>query len=131
MNDFGDAHLRMWTLHITALLAADAQDQLAWLGNRDWDTGSVVEELELLCRVSEELTERGYFEPENQRHLQALGRSLAEIDTTRRAGLWNEALTTDPAWSDIRTHARQFLLTTLGDWHQPLPRHFPSHTGHR
>ncbi|WP_283948595.1 hypothetical protein [Streptomyces panaciradicis] len=42
MNDFGDAHLRRWTLHITALLAADAQDQLAWLGKREWDTGSVV-----------------------------------------------------------------------------------------
>ncbi|WP_458248725.1 hypothetical protein [Streptomyces sp. MAI_2237] len=130
MNHFGDAHLRVWTLRITALLAAGVQDQLAWLGKREWDTGSVVEEVELLCRVSEGLTERGFFEPGHQRHLQALGRSLAEIGTTRRAGLWSEALLTDPAWSEIRTHARQFLLATLGDWHQPLPRASEPRTEH-
>ncbi|MER8011859.1 hypothetical protein [Streptomyces sp. NPDC094149] len=122
MNDLGDAHMRIWTLRITALLAADAQDQLAWLGERQWDTESVVEELELLCRVSEGLAERGFFESRNLPDLRAIGRCLTEIDTARGADLWNEALITDPAWSEIRMYARQFLLATLGGWHQPLPR---------
>ncbi|MFH8474546.1 hypothetical protein [Streptomyces sp. NPDC018000] len=105
-----------------ALLAADTQVQLAWLGERELETEAVVEEVELLCRISEGLAERGAFEPENLRDLQAISRCLAEIDSACRAGLWANALATDPAWDAIRPLARQFLLTTLGDWRQPLPR---------
>ncbi|MFJ9588676.1 hypothetical protein [Streptomyces acidicola] len=122
MNHLGDAHLRTWTLRFMALLAADTQNQLDWLGERELDTESVVEEVELLCRISEGLAERGFFEPKNLRDLQDIGRRLAGIDAARRAGLWGNALVTDPAWDEIRTLARQFLLTTLGDWRQPLPR---------
>ncbi|MEU0396785.1 hypothetical protein ABZ208_29155 [Streptomyces sp. NPDC006208] len=111
------------------LLAADTQDQLAWLGEREQETESVVEEAELLCRISEGLAERGAFEPENVRALQAIGRRLGEIDAACRAGLWVNALATDPAWDEIRSLARQFLLTTLGDWRQPLPRPVSPHTG--
>lgn len=42
-----------------ALLGAGTRDQLAWLGRREPATESVAEELELLCRTSEGLTERG------------------------------------------------------------------------
>ncbi|GHI10301.1 hypothetical protein AQI88_38990 [Streptomyces cellostaticus] len=129
MNHLGDANLRTWTLRITALLAADTQDQLAWLGERELETKDVVEEVELMCRVSEGLAERGAFEPEDQCHLRAIGRRIGEIDVTRRAGPWDSALATDSAWDDIRSLARQFLLTTLGDWHQPLPRPVRPHTG--
>lgn len=104
-----------------ALLAADTQAQLAWAGEREPQTQSVVEEVELLCRICVGLTERGAFEPENLRALSAIGRCLAEIDAACRAGLWSDALVTDPAWDAIRPLARQFLLTTLGDWRQPLP----------
>ncbi|MFE3548141.1 hypothetical protein ACFXN2_05625 [Streptomyces kronopolitis] len=52
MNHLGDANLRTWTLRSTALLAADTQDQLAWLGERELETKDFVEEVELLCRVS-------------------------------------------------------------------------------
>ncbi|MEU1012276.1 hypothetical protein [Streptomyces sp. NPDC005890] len=122
MNHLGDAHLRTWTLRFMALLAADAQDQLAWLGERELETVSVVEEVELLCRISEELAERGAFEPKDLRDLQAIGRRLAEIDAACRVGLWANALATESAWEEIRPLARQFLVTTLGDWRQPLPR---------
>lgn len=131
MNDLGDANLCTWTLRITALLAADSQDQLAWLGERELETKDVVEEAELMCRVSEGLAERGAFGPEDQRRLRAIGRRLGEIDAIRRAGLWDNALATDSAWSDIRSLARQFLLTRLGDWRQPLPRLVRSHAGDR
>ncbi|MFF0745009.1 hypothetical protein ACFYVL_31870 [Streptomyces sp. NPDC004111] len=131
MNHLGEAHLRTWTLRFMALLAAETRDQLAWLGEHELETKDVVEEVELLCRVSEELAERGAFEPEDMRNLRAIGRRLGEIDATRRVGLWDNALTTDPAWDDIRSLARQFLLARLGDWRQPLPRSVPPHTGDR
>ncbi|MFE7619854.1 hypothetical protein [Streptomyces sp. NPDC057496] len=131
MNHLGEVHLRTWTLRFMALLAAEARDQLAWLGERELETKDVVEEVELLCRVSEELAERGAFEPEDMRNLRAIGWRLDEIDATCRVGLWDNALTTDPAWDDIRSLARQFLLTRLGDWRQPLPRPVPPRTGDR
>ncbi|MGW2090181.1 hypothetical protein [Streptomyces sp. NPDC001880] len=122
MNHLGDAHLHTWTLRFMALLAADTQDQFAWLGERELETKDVVEEVELLCRVSEGLAERGAFEPRDLRNLRAIGRRLGEIDATCRIGLWANALATDPTWDDARSLARQFLLTRLGDWRQPLPR---------
>ncbi|MFI8876996.1 hypothetical protein [Streptomyces sp. NPDC055243] len=129
MNHLGDAHLRAWTLRWMTLLAAGPRDQLAWLGERELDTESVVEELELLCRVAEGLAERGAFEPENLNGLRAIGRRLGEIDAACRVGLWANALATDPTWDEIRPLARQFLRTTLGDWRQPLPRPVRPHTG--
>ncbi|MFE7329747.1 hypothetical protein ACFU8W_33230 [Streptomyces sp. NPDC057565] len=129
MNDLGDARWRTLTLRFMALLAADTRDQLAWLGGRELETESVVEELKFFCRISEGLTEREAFEPKNLRDLQAIGRRLGEIDAACRVGLWGNALATDPAWDEIRPLARQFLLTTLGDWRQPLPRPVRPHTG--
>ncbi|MEU9161495.1 hypothetical protein AB0D29_14665 [Streptomyces sp. NPDC048424] len=129
MNHLGDTNLRTWTLRFMALLAVDTPDQLAWLGERELETKDVVEEVELLCRVSEGLAERGVFEPEDLRGLQAIGRRLGEIDATCRVGLWHNALATDPAWDDIRSLARQFLLTRMGDWRQPLPRPVGTHKG--
>ncbi|MFD3437161.1 hypothetical protein ACFWU3_06615 [Streptomyces sp. NPDC058685] len=129
MNALGDAHLRSWTLRFMALLAADIQAQIAWLGERELETESVVEEVELLCRISDGLAERGALEAENLRPLQAIGHRLGEIDAACRLGLWSNALRTDPAWDDIRPLAREFLLTTLGDWRQPLPRRASPHTG--
>ncbi|MGW5418626.1 hypothetical protein [Streptomyces sp. NPDC003943] len=130
MNHLGDTRLRTWTLRFMALLAADTQDQLAWLGTRELETKDVIEEVELLCRVSEGLADRGVFEHEDLRDLRAIGRRLDEIDSTCRVGLWGNALTTDPAWKDIRSLARQFLLTSLGDWRQSLPRPVGPPTGY-
>lgn len=129
MNHLGDAHLRTWTLRWMALLAADAQDQHAWLGEREVATESVVEEVELLCRISEGLADRGVFEAKNRRDLEAIRRRLGEIDAACRAELWGHALATDPAWDEVRPLARRFLLATLGDWRQPLPRPVRRHTG--
>ncbi|WP_328949661.1 hypothetical protein OG778_17590 [Streptomyces sp. NBC_00184] len=131
MNHLGEVHLRTWTLRFMALLAAEARDQLVWLGERELETKDVVEEVELLCRVSEELAELRAFEPEDMRNLRAIGQRLGEIDATCRVGLWGNALATDPAWDDIRSLARRFLLARSGDWHQPLPRPVPPDTGGR
>ncbi|GHI82864.1 hypothetical protein [Streptomyces xanthophaeus] len=129
MNHLGDTSLRTWVLRLMALLAAETPDQLAWLGERELETKDVVEEVELLCRVSEGLAERGALEPADLRGLRAVGRRLGEIDGTGRVGLWHIALAADPAWDDIRSLARQFLLTRMGDWRQPLPRPMGRHTG--
>lgn len=131
VNHLGDTNLRTWTLRFMALLAADVQNQIAWLGERELGTADVVEEAELLCRVSEGLSERGVFEPADLCGLRAIGHRLGEIDTACRVGLWANSLTTEPAWDDIRSLTRQFLLTKLGDWRQPLPRPARPHTGGR
>lgn len=129
MNQLGDAQLRTWTLRLTALLAADTEDQLAWLGERELETDAMVEEVELLCRVAEGLTRHGVLEPERLDGLRAIGRRLGRIDAARRAGHWGDALTTDPAWAEVRPLARRFLLATLGDWRQPLPSPVSSRAG--
>ncbi|WP_435611808.1 hypothetical protein [Streptomyces sp. bgisy159] len=122
MNRLGDAHLRTWTLRLLALLAADGEAQIAWLGERELETESLIAETELLCRVGEGLAERGAIEAGSLRALRAIGRRLGKIDAVSRTGLWADALSTDPAWDDVRRLARACLLTTLGDWRQPLPR---------
>ncbi|MEV6353339.1 hypothetical protein [Streptomyces hydrogenans] len=122
MNPLGDVKLRTWTVRFMALLAADTQDQLAWLGERDVETKDVVEEVELLCRVSEGLAERGAFGPADVHHLRAIGCRLGEMDAVARVGPWADALATDPAWDAIRSLSRAFLCACLGDWRQQLPR---------
>jgi hypothetical protein len=96
MNHLGDAYLRAWTLRFMVLLAADLREQLVRVGGRELDTESVVEEVGLLCRLSEGLTERGVFAPHEVGDLQAIGRCLGELDADSRAGLWADALATDP-----------------------------------
>ncbi|MEU6676678.1 hypothetical protein [Streptomyces sp. NPDC046925] len=51
MDRPGDANLRTWTLLWMALLAADAHDQLAWLGERELESSDVLEEVQLRCRA--------------------------------------------------------------------------------
>ncbi|MFJ8728710.1 hypothetical protein [Streptomyces bauhiniae] len=122
MNDLGDAHLRTWALRFMTLLAADLDDQLAWLGRQAVETGSVVEDVLLLCRVWEGLVERGVGEPGTLRDARGIGRLLGEIGEARHTGPWADELATEPVWGEVRALARQFLLTALGDWRQPLPR---------
>ncbi|MFJ5711490.1 hypothetical protein [Streptomyces sp. NPDC093105] len=121
MNLLNDERLRTWTLRWMALLAADPEDQSAWLTGRDLDTASVVEEVELVCRISEGLAERGVLAPEDTRDLQELGRRLAELTAADRAGLWAESLVTDRTWTEVRALARRILRRTTGDWRRPLP----------
>ncbi|MFF8564839.1 hypothetical protein ACF06N_07735 [Streptomyces albidoflavus] len=131
MNSIGDTHLRSWVLDYMILLAADTGDQLGWLGEREVATEDVVEEGEALCRMSEGLTERGAFTPGELLALRAVGRRLVGTDAPSRVGLWGDALRADPAWDDLRPLARHVLVTTLGDWRQPLPRAPRPHTNSR
>ncbi|MFC9154587.1 hypothetical protein ACFTT0_06325 [Streptomyces bauhiniae] len=121
MNDLGDAHLRTWALRFMTLLAADPGDQLAWLGRQAVETGSVVEEVLLLCRIWEGLVERGLGEPATLADARAVGRRLGEIEGAPHTGLWADELAVEPVWGEVRSLARQFLLTELGDWRRPLP----------
>ncbi|MFE0347552.1 hypothetical protein [Streptomyces griseoluteus] len=122
MNDLGDAHLRSWALRFLTLLAADPGDQLAWLGEQAVGTGSVVDEVLLLCRTWEGLVERGVGEQATLRDTRAIGRRLGDYADAPHTGLWADELAAEPVWGDVRSLARQCLLTELGDWRQPLPR---------
>ncbi|MFF7381668.1 hypothetical protein [Streptomyces griseoluteus] len=121
MNDLGDVQLRAWALRFMTLLAADPGDQLAWLGEQAVETGSVVEEVLLLCRSWEGLVERGAGERATLGDARAIGRRLGDVADAPHTGLWAHALATEPVWGDVRSLARQFLRTELGDWRQPLP----------
>ncbi|MFF8649697.1 hypothetical protein ACF06D_15845 [Streptomyces griseoluteus] len=122
MSDLGDAHLRSWALRFMTLLAAGPEDQLGWLGEQAVGTASVVEEVLLLCRTWEGLVERGVGEPATLSAARAMGRRLAHFADAPHTGLWADELAAEPVWVDVRSLARQFLLTELGDWRQPLPR---------
>ncbi|MFJ5520296.1 hypothetical protein ACIQB4_24965 [Streptomyces griseoluteus] len=121
MNDLGGANLRSWALRFMTLLAADPEDQLAWLGEQAVGTGSVVEEVLLLCRTWEGLVERGVGEQAALGDARAIGRRLGDFADVPHSGLWADELATEPVWGDVRFLARQFLLTELGDWRRPLP----------
>ncbi|RZU45988.1 hypothetical protein EV284_0638 [Streptomyces sp. BK022] len=121
MNDLGDARTRTWALRFMTLLAADPVDQLAWLGGQAVETGAVVEEVLLLCRVWEGLVARGAGEPGTLSDAEDIVRLLRDIADVPHTGLWADELTTDPVWDDVRSPARRFLVTELGDWRQPLP----------
>ncbi|MYV37471.1 hypothetical protein GT030_13940 [Streptomyces sp. SID1328] len=121
MNDLGDAHLRTWALRFMTLLAAGPEDQLAWLGEQAVETGSVVEEVLLLCRTWEGLVERGVGEQATLRVARAISHRLDDFADAPHTGLWADELAVEPVWGDVRSLARQFLRTELGDWRQPLP----------
>ncbi|MEU8773463.1 hypothetical protein [Streptomyces sp. NPDC048606] len=104
------------TLVWMGLLATEAHDQIAWLGEREVDTKELIEEVELYCRACIRVGEAEVPEPEGWHHLRAVNRRLGEIDAAHRVGPWHAALTTDPAWNDIRSLAQRFLVTRLGDW---------------
>lgn len=94
-------------------------------------TEDVVEEREALCRMAEGLTERGAFTPGELHGLRAVGRHFADIGAPSRAGLRGNALHADAGWDDLRLLARHVLVTTPGDWRQPLPRPPHPHTDGR
>ncbi|MFD8010851.1 hypothetical protein [Streptomyces sp. NPDC058955] len=121
MNLLNDERLRTWTLRWMALLAADLHDQRAWTADRDLDTASVAEEVELVCRVSAGLAERGVLTPEDTSDLRELGHRLADLTPTHRAAPWAESLVADRPWTEVRTLARRILLRTTGAWRHPLP----------
>lgn len=122
MNLLNDERLRTWTLRWLALLAADLQDQCAWQADRDLDTASVAEEVELVCRISEGLAERGVLTAEDARDLRQLAHHLAALTPAHRAEPWAESLATDRPWTEVRTLARHVLDRTTGDWRRhPLP----------
>ncbi|MET7614239.1 hypothetical protein [Streptomyces seoulensis] len=119
MNDFGDAHLRTWALRFMTLLAADLDDQLAWLGEQAVEAESAVEEVLLLCRIWEGLVERGLGEPGTLREVRAIGRRLAEAEDAPRTGLWADELAVEPVWGDVRSLAARFLRAEAGDRRDP------------
>ncbi|MFF9391583.1 SPRY domain-containing protein [Streptomyces griseoluteus] len=121
MNDLGDAHLRSWALRFMTLLAADPEDQLAWLGEQGVGTGSAVDEVLLLCQTWEGLVERGVGEQATLPVARAIGRRLGDFADAPHTGLWADDLAAEPVWGDVRSLARQFVLKELGDWRQPLP----------
>ncbi|MGW2209644.1 hypothetical protein [Streptomyces sp. NPDC001781] len=122
MTDRGDSHLRTWALRFLTLLAADPGEQRAWLGEQAVETGSVAEEVLLLCRLWAGLVERGCGEPGTLADARAIARRLDGMQDAPRTGLWADALAVAPVWAEVRSLARQFLLTELGDRRQPLPR---------
>ncbi|QIQ01552.1 hypothetical protein [Streptomyces liangshanensis] len=122
MNALGDASTHRIVMGFLAVLAADTQDQFAWLGGTHLATEAFVEEVEFACAVSDGLAERGVLEPGHLPTLRAIGRRVGEIDPDRHADPLADALATDPAWDDVRRLARQLLVAELGDWRQPLPR---------
>ncbi|MFB6815849.1 hypothetical protein ACFCV8_15050 [Streptomyces sp. NPDC056347] len=129
MNDLGAEHLHTLTLRLMTLLAGEPRDQLAWSAEHGVSTEDLIEEVQLFCRVGQELAERGVVEPENLLHLEDIDRRLGEMAAADSSGPWSGFLVADPAWGEVRLAARKFLLGTVGEWRRPLPRPSGSRAG--
>lgn len=85
-------------------------------------TVAVAEEVEFSFHLAKGMADRGDFDPEALRDLEAIGRLTGEMDLGGRASRWADALASDALWGEVRTLARRILVARLGEWVQPLPR---------
>ncbi|MFD3465186.1 hypothetical protein ACFWWM_02215 [Streptomyces sp. NPDC058682] len=114
-----------WIARLLAVLAANAPDQLAWAGEHGVKSAALAEDVDFVLHLAQGMQERGTLAAEALRDLRAIGRLLAEADIRGRAGPWAGSLTAEPAWSEVRTLARQVLVAREGDWRRPLPHRVP------
>ncbi|WP_329102146.1 hypothetical protein [Streptomyces sp. NBC_01439] len=118
-------HWERWIAKLLGILAADAPDQLAWAGEHGVKSAPLVEDVDFVLHLAEGMQERGTLAPQVQCDLRAISRLLDEADVLGRAGPWAGSLTTEPAWSGLRTLARRILVAREGDWRRPLPHRVP------
>ncbi|MER7539191.1 hypothetical protein ABTX77_31065 [Streptomyces sp. NPDC097704] len=105
-----------------ALLGADSADQLVWI-----DKYQVVTD-ELALEFDDALLLMAGFQQEISLDEDAMGKLrlidsvLEEMSGRESTGHWSrEALATDAGWCQVRTLARDALVSLQGDWHLPLP----------
>ncbi|MFJ7590387.1 hypothetical protein ACIQZO_23965 [Streptomyces sp. NPDC097617] len=118
-------HWERWVARLSAVLAADAPDLLAWAGEHRVKSVALADDVDFVCHLAEGMAQRGSLAPEAARDLRAIGRILADPDVLPRVGLWTDAPAAEEAWSEVRTLARRILVAREGDRRRPLPGRVP------
>ncbi|MEV7755969.1 hypothetical protein [Streptomyces griseofuscus] len=105
-----------------ALLGADSTDQLAWIEKYQVVTDELALEFDDALRLMAGFQEEVLLNEDAMGKLRLIDSVLDEMSGRENAGSWSrEALATDAGWRQVRTLARDALVSLQGDWHLPLP----------
>ncbi|MGQ5654232.1 hypothetical protein ACUJ8H_30100 [Streptomyces sp. EKR5.2] len=105
-----------------AVLGADSADQLAWIDKHKVVTDELALEFDDAFRLMADLRQEEFLDAEALGKLQLIDAVLGEMSGREHAERWSrEALATDSGWRQVRTLARDLLVSLQGDWCLPLP----------
>ncbi|POX50925.1 hypothetical protein C3488_13270 [Streptomyces sp. Ru72] len=103
-------------------LAADAEDQIAWLDRYRLETDDLALDYENARGAILVLTETGRIGAVMASRLSHIDAILDAMSGPEHAARWTyEALTTDAGWLAVRQLAREALGELAGTWQQPMP----------
>ncbi|MEJ3748636.1 hypothetical protein WEI85_35815 [Actinomycetes bacterium KLBMP 9797] len=115
-----DDRWRSLLIDVLTTLAADAAEQLAWLGDDGVLTNDIVDDFELAMRLAQQLAAEGSVDRKVLPELQAIDLVLESMNGRGHAHWWSDALVADEGWDKVRTLARQTLIVLVGDWRLPV-----------
>lgn len=105
-----------------AVLGADSADQLAWIDKHKVVTDELALEFDDAFRLMADLQPEEFLDTEALGKLQLIDAVLGEMSGRENVERWaREALATDAGWCQVRTLARDLLVSLQGDWRRPLP----------
>ncbi|MFD5448733.1 hypothetical protein ACWDTR_03270 [Streptomyces sp. NPDC003470] len=122
MSRSDDPRWRRLTIEALTVLAADASDQLAWVGDDEVLTDDIAFDFDFATRAAEGLVAEGDVDPGILPDLQAIDLVLGGMNARDSAVPWADALVTDPGWDSIRSLARQVLRVMSDDEPKPLAK---------
>ncbi len=106
-----------------AVLGADSADQLAWIDKHKVVTDELALESDDAFRLIADLRQEEFLDTEALGKLQLIDAVLEEMSGRENAERWSrEALATDAGWRQVRTLARDLLVSLQGDWRRTLPQ---------
>ncbi|MEU5068907.1 hypothetical protein AB0G95_33235 [Streptomyces virginiae] len=109
-------------LEALAVLGADSADQLAWIDKHEVVTDELALEFDDAFRLIGDLHQEEFLDTEALGKLQLIDAVLGEMSGRENAERWSRAaLATDAGWRQVRTLARDLLVSMQGDWRRPLP----------
>ncbi|MGQ4477826.1 hypothetical protein [Streptomyces sp. SAS_276] len=104
-----------------AVLAADSADQLAWIDKHKVVADELALDFDDAFRLVADLHQEEFLDTDALGKLQLIDAVLEEMSGRGNAERWSrEALATDAGWRQVRTLARDLLVSLQGDWRQPL-----------
>ncbi|WP_338692659.1 hypothetical protein V2W30_00525 [Streptomyces sp. Q6] len=105
-----------------ALLGADSADQLAWIDRYKVVTDELALEFDDAFRLIADLQQDEFLDTEALGKLQLIDTVLEEMSGRENAERWSgEALANDAGWRQVRTLARDLLISLQGDGRRTLP----------
>jgi hypothetical protein len=119
MNEQGlsEANASRYLTSTLTTLAADAEDQIAWLDRYRLETDELALDYENARGAIVILAEARRIDAAMESRLSRIDAILDAMSGPERASRWTyEALTTDAGWIEVRRLAREALTELAGTW---------------